>query len=114
MKKQKEYTKKIEEYIELQKKSDTEIPTLAGLAVFLGISKERLVAFEFCSNKPLKESYIKAKNQIEHLILSKAALKLISSSTAHFYLQSAFGYAEKKEEVAQEEKDYVVEIKVAN
>ncbi len=108
--KKKEYAKRIGEYINTMQNCTDDIPTLAGLAVYLQIDKKSLLDFENSKDKTLKNSFILAKNKIEHILLSRSALKQISSSTAHFYLSSAFDYKKVEKEDKNENTDYNISL----
>ncbi len=56
MVKKKEYAEKIGEYISLMQHCPDDIPTLAGLAVYLQIDKKLLLDFENSKDKTLKNA----------------------------------------------------------
>ena len=86
-----EIIKRINEYAQMQE-GIGDIPTIAGLAGALGVSKSVLAEYEFSKNRELKNSFIYARNVIEHRLLSLCAFKKISSSMVNFYLGAEFGY----------------------
>lgn len=100
----------IEEYLSESAANDDDVPTLAGMAYYLGMSKDELLKLERSSDKEIKAAFISAKNRIEHYFISRAALKKISSQTAHFYLNSVFGYADSGESDFPE--DFEVRVRV--
>lgn len=106
----KQITSKISRYIHTLYSAEDDIPTLAGLAVYLNTDKKTLEDWENGEDTDLKNAVIKAKNQIEHYFVSRSALKKINSSTAHFYLNNVFHYAKDTEK--GETGDFSVKISV--
>ncbi len=93
----KQTAQKINRYITALFQAEDDVPTLAGLAVYLDIPKQTLDNWEKGDDEILKKAVIKAKNQIEHYFISRSALKKINNSTAHFYLNNVFCYSKDEE-----------------
>ena len=106
----KQLISKINKYIRKQYEAEDDIPTLAGLAVYLNVEKSALDKWETGEDPELKSAVIRAKNQIEHFFVSRSALKRINNSTAHFYLNNAFNYSKTAEK--EEAGDFSVKISV--
>lgn len=101
---------KIGKYLNDSCHSENDIPTLSGLALYLGVDKSELEGWERGEDKELKNAVVSAKNKIEHFFISQSALKRINSSTAHFYLKNAFNY--EKDEKKEETESFSVTISV--
>lgn len=112
-KRKKEYINMINEYLKQKLDDEDDVPTLAGLAVFLDIEKEALFDWKNKGGKALRGAIIRAENMIEHYFISRSALKKINNSTAHFYLNSAFNYAKTNAEAAQDgQNEFTLKISV--
>lgn len=109
-KQKKEMTQKIEKYINFTYDAEDDVPTIAGLCVYLDITKEEFSLWEN-NDKVLSKAVKKAKNQIEHFFISRSALKRINNTTAHFYLNNAFNYSKGRESTA-ESGDFALKITV--
>ncbi len=109
-KQKKEIAMKIEKYIDFTYDAEDDVPTIAGLCVYLGITKEQFNLWEN-EDKFLSKAIKRAKNQIEHFFISRSALKRINNTTAHFYLNNVFNYSKGGENIT-ENGDFALKITV--
>jgi len=109
----KELLEKMDKYIRTSYNDEEDTPTIAGLAVFLFVTKEEILFLECCVDEEISKAIKRVKNQIEHYYISRSALKKINNSTAHFYLNNAFNYS-KGGETVQENGDFKLNITVEN
>ncbi len=77
--------------------NEDEIPTAAGMANYLGMTKEELFALERSEDADVRKAYCKAMNDLEHFLLSGAAFKRINSSLAALCLKNLFGYGKESD-----------------
>ncbi len=90
--------KRLNRYVSTFYEKEKEMPTAAGLANYLEITKEELFKLSESENAELRKAYVRAMNEMEHLLLSGAAFKRFNPTVVNICLQNVFGYGKDEKE----------------
>lgn len=90
--------KRLNRYLSTFDEKEREMPTAAGLANYLEITKEELFALAKSENEELRRAYVRAMNEMEHQLLSGAAFKRFNPTVVNICLQNVFGYGKDEQD----------------
>ena len=87
--------KRLLRYVDAASRDEDGMPTAAGMANYLDMSKEELFALAKSENPEVRKAYERAMNSLEHSLLSGAAFKRYNPSVVAMCLKNLFGYGKE-------------------